>query len=92
LAQLESGALDAAGKARLEMLLLRRWGEELALTGLPMSAALDAIRRDEKTGKPLRQLQHWLHHRASPLKREEVAAALAPFAIEPRPPQPVDQP
>ncbi len=85
LAQLESGALDAAGKARLEMLLLRRWREELALSGVPMSAALEAIGRSDKTGHSLRQLQHWLHHRDSPVQREEIAAALAPFAAETRP-------
>ena len=82
LAQLESGAPDAAGKAKLEMLLLRRWREELALTDLPMHAALDALGRSDQTGAALRQLQHWLHHRASPVKREEIAAALAPFAAE----------
>ena len=82
LAQLESGALDAEGKAKLEMLLLRRWREELALAGLPMHAALEAIGRSEKTGEPLRQVQHWLHHRASPVKREEIATTLAPFAEE----------
>jgi hypothetical protein len=83
LAQLESGALDAAGQAKLEMLLLRRWREELALDGLSMSAALQAIDRSEKTGQPLRQLQHWLHQRASTVARAEIAAALAPFAAEP---------
>jgi len=92
LAQLESGALDADGKARLEMLFLRRSREELALAGLPMSVALDAIGRSEKTAQPLRQLQHWLHHRASPVKREEIAAALAPFTVEPHTSEPAAQP
>ncbi|MHA3774129.1 hypothetical protein ACXR0O_21580 [Verrucomicrobiota bacterium sgz303538] len=92
LAQLESGTLDTAGKARLEMLLLRRWSEELALTELPMGAALDAIGRNGKTAQPLRQLQHWLHHRASPMGREEIAAALEPFAVESRAPESADQP
>jgi hypothetical protein len=93
LAQLESGALDADGKARLEMLLLRRWREELALRGdVPMHTALDAIARSEKTSTALRQLQHWLHHRASPVKHEEIATALAPFAIEPQPAAATAQP
>jgi hypothetical protein len=83
LAQLESGALDAAGQAKLELLFLRRWREELALGGLSMSAALQAIDRHEKTGHPLHQLQHWLHQRASTVPRTEIAAALAPFAQEP---------
>jgi len=88
LLQLESGALDADGKARLEMLFLRRSREDLALSGLPMSAALEAIGGSEKTAQPLRQLQHWLHHRASPVRREEIATALAPFAVESPTPEP----
>jgi len=92
LAQLESGALDAAGKARLEMLLLRRWREELALSSLPMHSTLDAIGRNDKTGDSLRQLQHWLHHRDSPVTREELAAKLAPFAVETPTPQPAGLP
>jgi hypothetical protein len=83
LAQLEAGTLDAAAKAKMEMLLLRRWREELALSGVPMAAALDAISGNEKTGNPLRQLQDWLHRPASTVKREEIVAALAPFAVQP---------
>jgi hypothetical protein len=85
LGQLESGALDATSKAKLEMLLLRHWREELAVTGLPMSAALAAIDRSEKTGAQLRQIQEWIHHRASPVKGEEIVAALAPFVAERQP-------
>ena len=66
----------------MEMLLLRRWREELALEGTPMSAALDAIGRDEKTGDPLRQLEDWLHRPASKVRREEIAAVLSPYTIE----------
>ena len=87
LAQLEAGTLDAAAKAKLEMLLLRRWREELALTAAPMDTALDAISRSEKTGQPLRQLQHWLHHPASPVRREEIAAVIAPYTVEAHEPQ-----
>ena len=82
LAQLESGTLDAAAKAKMEMLLIRRWREELALGHVPMSAALDAIGRGEKTGNPLRQLQDWLHRPASKIRRDEIAAVLAPVAAE----------
>ena len=69
------------------MLLLRRWREELALTAAPMDTALDAISRSEKTGQPLRQLQHWLHHPASPVRREEIAAVIAPYTVEAHEPQ-----
>jgi hypothetical protein len=92
LAQLENGTLDAAGKARLEMLFLRRWREELAAPDLTMTAAFEAIDRSDKTGETLRRLQHWLHHPASPVQREEIAAALAPFTAEPALPQPARRP
>ncbi len=79
LAQLEAGTLDAAAKAKLEMLLLHQWREELALTAAPMDTALDAIAGSEKNGQSLRQLQHWLHHPASPVRREEIAAVIRPY-------------
>ena len=79
LAQLEAGTLDAAAKAKMEMLLLRRWREELSLAGVPMNAALDAIARSEKTGNPLRQIQDWLHRPASQVRSEEIAAVITPY-------------
>ena len=82
LAQLEAGTLDAAAKAKMEMLLLRRWREELALADVPMIAAIEAIGRSEKTGNPLRQLQDWLHRPASKIGREEIAAVIAPYTVE----------
>jgi hypothetical protein len=50
-----------------------------------MSVALEEIGRNEKTGDPLRKLQHWLHHPASPVKDAEVIAALTPYTIEAKP-------
>jgi hypothetical protein len=82
LAQLEAGTLDAAAKARMEMLLLRRWREEVATPDAPMSTVLEAIRRHEKTGRLLRELQHWLHHPASNVRREEIAAVLKPYTVD----------
>ena len=79
LAHLDAGTLDAAAKAKLEMLLLHQWREELALTAAPMDTALDAIAGSEKNGQSLRQLQHWLHHPASPVRREEIAAVIRPY-------------
>ena len=86
LAQLEAGTLDAEAKAKMEMLLLRRWREELSLAGVPMNAAHDAIARSEKTGNPLRQLQDWLHRPASQIRSEEIAAVITPYtrSEEPR--------
>lgn len=82
LAQLEAGTLDAEAKARMEMTVLQCWRNELALRDVPMSAALAEIARSERTARPLRQLQHWLHQRDPFVTRDEIAAALAPFAVE----------
>ncbi|MEZ0389353.1 MAG: hypothetical protein ACAI34_19905 [Verrucomicrobium sp.] len=87
-AQLKDGTLDSTAKAKMEMLLLRRWRQELALSGLPMIDAMEAIQRDEKTGRLLRQLQDWLHRPSSPVRNEEIAAALSPYTVEPESPQP----
>ena len=82
LAQLEAGTLDAAAKAKMEMLLLRRWREELALTNAPMHSAHDAISRSEKTAEPLRRLQHWLHQRNPSVRREDIVAVIAPYTVD----------
>ena len=89
LAQLEAGTLDAEAKAKMEMLLLRRWRVELALTNAPMNTAHNAISRSEKTAEPLRQLQRWLHQPNTSVRREEIAAVLAPYTVEaPKPAEP----
>jgi hypothetical protein len=85
MAKLESGALTAADKAQMEMLLLRCWRDELALSPMPMSATLNAIWRDDKTSGSLRKLQHWLHHPASSVAREEIAELVAPYAADASP-------
>jgi hypothetical protein len=85
LGQLETGTLDAAGKAKMEMLLLKCWREELALGQMPMNTALDEIGRSEKTGDLLRRLQHWLHHPASPVQNAEIAAVIAPYTLAAKP-------
>ena len=82
LSQLEAGTLDATSKAKLEMLLLRRWREELALMDAPMSASIEAISRNEKTSEALRQLQLWLHRPGSKVRREDIAAVIAPYTVE----------
>jgi len=92
LAQLEAGTLDADAKARMEMLLLRRWRQELAVSDLPMIDAIEAIGRDQKTGEPLRRVQRWLHQRASDVRPEEIAASLKPYAIDVPKPKPEPAP
>jgi len=82
LQQLEAGKLDAEAKAKMEMLLLRRWREELAIEDASMIAALEAIDRDEKTGNPLRQVQRWLHDPKANIQQEEIVASLTPYAVD----------
>jgi hypothetical protein len=88
LRQLEAGTLDADAKAKMEMLLLRRWRQELAISDKPMIDALGAIERDQKTGEALRQLQRWLHQRGSGIQPGEIAASLKPFAVDRVEPEP----
>jgi hypothetical protein len=76
--QLESGTLSTADKARMEMLLLHRWRDELSLGSLPMDLALEKISRDAKTASSLKTLQHWLHHPASSVQTAEISALLLP--------------
>lgn len=85
LAQLETGTLDAAAKAKMEMAMLQCWRSELALGHVSMNTALDEIGRHEKTGDTMRKIQHWLHHPASSVKSADIAAAIAPYTIETSP-------
>ena len=56
---------------------------------VPMSAALEAIGRSEKTGEPLRQLQHWLHHpRFDCSRARKSPPSLTPYTVEPPKPAP----
>jgi hypothetical protein len=80
LARLEAGTLDAEGKAKLEMVLLRCWRNDLVPRDATMIESVEAISRHEKTGALFRKLQHWLHHPASAVPREEIAAIIVPHA------------
>ena len=84
LARLRAGDLDAAGQARMEMILLRCWRAGLLDAEAPMSVALAAVARDGRTADGLRRLQDWLYRRDSAVTREEIAALVAPHAQEPR--------
>jgi hypothetical protein len=85
LAQLEAGTLSAEAKARMEMALLRRWRDELALAGEPMHRSLDEIARDDRTGETWNKLQHWLHHPSPSVTDSELASLLKPHALNPAP-------
>jgi len=83
LAQLRAGALDAAGQARMEMILLRRWRAGLLRPDAPMSEVLAAVAQDGRTAEDLRRLHAWLYRRESAVTAEDIAALVAPHAQEP---------
>jgi len=73
---LEQGGLTAEQKARLEMLLLRRWREGLVPADAPMAEVLAAVARGEGTGEALVRLQRWLHRPGSGVVDAEIAAII----------------
>ncbi len=83
LARLRAGTLDAAGQARMEMILLRCWRAGLLDGSAPMSEVLAAVARDGRTAADLARLQAWLYRRESTVTIEEIAALVAPHAQEP---------
>ncbi len=85
LSQLETGTLDADAKAKMEMVMLQCWRNELALGHVPMNTVLDEIGRHEKTGGAMRKIQHWLHHPASSVQNADIAAVVAPYTLETMP-------
>lgn len=76
LGELEQGGLSAAQRARLEMLLLRRWREGLVAADAPMAEALAAVARDASAGEALERLQRWLHRPGSGVADAEIAAII----------------
>lgn len=79
LAQLEAGTLDADSKAKMEMVMLQCWRNELALGSEPMDSALAHIATNGKTSEALKKLQHWLHHPASSVPSAEIAVVIKPY-------------
>lgn len=79
LTQLEAGTLNADAKAKMEMVMLQCWRNELALGDESMDASLEKIAKDGKTSEALKKLQHWLHHRASSVPSAEIASVIKPY-------------
>ncbi len=85
LVRLEAGTLDGSDKARLEMIMLRCWRDELALDDPTMADVIGSLSRHEKTREPLRKLQDWLHRPASAVSDADIAAVLRPYTLDPAP-------
>lgn len=82
LAQLEAGTLDADSKAKMEMVMLQCWRDQLALNDVPIDEAHTQIARHTKTSEALKLLEHWLHHPASKVPSAEIAAVIRPYTVE----------
>ncbi len=81
MARLEDGSLDAEGKAKLELLMLRCWREGLVPAEATMAEGWAAVSRDVNTAEALFRLELWLHRPASGVSRAEITALVAPFTI-----------
>lgn len=82
LVQLEAGTLNADAKAKMEMVMLQCWRDELALNDISIDQAHGKIAKDAKTGEALRKLQHWLHHPSSPVPIADIAAVIKPYTVK----------
>jgi len=73
--------LSMGEQARLELLLLRYWGERLALTQVPHATAVQRLRQHEVAGAILLAVERWIH--APPgettATSSEIAALLEPY-------------
>lgn len=74
--------LDAAGQARLEMLLLSHWQTSLNLGESTTEQALRKMRSHPQAGELLRQLEAWLHRRPGD-RQVDLAAMLSPYRGSP---------
>jgi len=79
LAQLEAGTLSTDAKAKLEMVMLQCWRDELALNDMSIDEAHTRIASDERTSGALRKLEHWLHHPSSSVPSAEIAAVIKSY-------------
>ena len=81
--------LSIAEQGRLELLLLRFWGDRLGLGSLSADQAVARLRREPEAGALLLAVERWLHDRggAAPQPEQDVAerlsALLAPYRQAP---------
>jgi hypothetical protein len=81
-----AGQLAPEEQARLESLLLAQWREEMQLGEVSLAESLDQMRSHPTLGRPLAELERWLHARPGS-DRANVTALLEryrPVAIESR--------
>ena len=80
LAAASRGDLDAAGKAKLDRLMLEAWSESLGISDLAPGEAIAAIRRDERAGAVLGEVERWLYSPSgAETSSERMAELLEPY-------------
>lgn len=72
------GNLSGAQQAELERLLLGYWRRRLGLEDSEPAAAIAHLRRHERAGELLRQVEAWLHQPGG-AQRVDIAAVLEPY-------------
>lgn len=80
LAAASRGDLDASGKAKLDRLMLEAWSESLGISHLPPGEAIAAIRKNDRAGVLLGEVERWLYSpRGAESSAERVAELLEPY-------------
>ena len=77
------GELSVAEKARLEILLLKHWREQLASREARMAAACRRIQRHDSLGPAYEVLEAWLHAPTAVIETTEVLRLCAPVPSVP---------
>ncbi len=75
LQRLAEAGLSVEDKARLEILLLRHWREQLRLEEGRLAAACRQLRGSDPWGRAYQTLESWLHDPATPVGSAEVLRA-----------------
>ncbi len=74
------GELDPAGKAKLDRLMLEAWSVSLRISDLPPGEAIAAIRRHDRAGALLGEVERWLYApNGAEINSERVAELLEPY-------------
>ncbi len=76
LALLESGSLDTAHQAQLELMIFRQWRDQQSLGEIPMAELLLRFRADPEVSAAYTELENWLHRSDRTTAAKPVADAV----------------
>ena len=83
LTQIENQSIDVAGKARMEMLLINWWRQQLGYGNLSMHEAMRQIGKDDASSAAFAKIQNWLHNPNNSVSADELVASLRPLSVKP---------